>query len=78
MVMVGLELLLGEEGGEAFTRAGGSSSFLISEVMSNPLKGFCSVVLLGEMSLRCSSWLGLLAGLGRSVMKGVLVTELSR
>ena len=70
LVMVGLELLLGEEGGEVFTLAGGSSSFLMREVMSNPLKGFCSVVLLGEISFRSSSWLGLLAGLGRSVMKG--------
>ena len=70
LVMVGLELLLGEEGGETFTLAGGSSSFLINEVMSNPLKGFCSVVLLGEISFLCSSWLGLWAGLGSSVMKG--------
>ena len=69
-VMVGLELLLGEQGGEVFTLTGGSSSFLISEVMSKPLKGFCSVVLLGEMSLLSSSWQGLRAGLGRSVMKG--------
>ena len=69
LVMVGLELLLGEEGGEVFTLAGGSSSFLISEVISNPLKGFCSVVLLGEMSFLSRSWLGLMAGLGRSVMK---------
>ena len=68
--MVGLELLLGEQGGEVFTLTGGSSSFLISEVMSKPLKGFCSVVLLGEMSLLSSSWQGLRAGLGRSVMKG--------
>ena len=70
LVMVGLELLFGEEGGETFSLAGGSSSFLISEVMSKPLKGFCSVVLLGEMSFLSSSWLGLWAGLGRSVMKG--------
>ena len=70
LVMVGLELLLGEQGGEVFTLTGGSSSFLISEVMSKPLKGFCSVVLLGEMSLLSSSWQGLRAGLGRSVMKG--------
>ena len=68
--MVGLELLLGEQGGEVFTLTGGSSSFLISEVMSKPLKGFCSVVLLGEMSLLSSSWQGLRAGLGKSVMKG--------
>ena len=68
--MVGLELLLGEQGGEVFTLTGGSSSFLISEVMSKPLKGFCSVVLLGEISLLSSSWQGLRAGLGRSVMKG--------
>ena len=70
LVMVGLELLLGEQGGEVFTLTGGSSSFLISEVMSKPLKGFCSVVLLGEISLLSSSWQGLRAGLGRSVMKG--------
>ena len=70
--MVGLELLLGEEGGEVFTLTGGSSSFLISEVMSKPLNGFWSVVL-GEISFRSSSWLGLRAGLGRSGMKGVLV-----
>ena len=70
LVMVGLELLFGEEGGETLSLAGGSSSFLMSEVMSNPLKGFCSVVLLGEMSFLSSSWLGLWAGLGRSVMKG--------
>ena len=70
LVMVGLELLLGEQGGEVFTLTGGSSSFLISEVMSKPLKGFCSVVLLGEMSLLSSSWQGLRAGLGKSVMKG--------
>ena len=73
LVMVGLELLLGEQGGDSFTLAGGSSSFLMSEVMSNPLKGFWSEVLLGELSFRSSSWLGLRAGLGRSGMKGVLV-----
>ena len=66
MVMVGLELLLGEPGGETFSLTGGSSSFRINEVMSNPLKGFCSV-LVGEMSLVSTvSWVGLGAGLGRS------------
>ena len=67
LVMVGLELLLGEEGGDTFSFTGGSSSFLMREVMSKPLKGFWSVVLGGDISLS-SSVLGLRAGLGRSVM----------
>lgn len=67
LVIVGLELLLGDDGGDTLTLTGGSSSFLIKEVMSKPLKGFCSV-LVGDISLSSLSWLGLRAGLGRSVM----------
>ena len=49
--------------------SGFSSSFLMREVMSKPLKGFWSVVLAGEMSFSSVSRVGLGgAGLGRSVM----------
>ncbi len=56
-VMVGLELLLGELGREPESLAdsvlaGASSSFLISEVMSNPRNGFCSLVVrVGDINL---------------------------
>jgi hypothetical protein len=74
---VGLELV-GEDGGDddffwlgqsSFCLAfGGSSSFLINEVISNPLNGFCSVVLVGDINLLSDSWTGLLAGLLMSEM----------
>ena len=63
---------MGEEGSEHFFLLvsssfslgfGGSSSFLINEVISNPLNGFCSVVLVGDINLLSDSWTGLLAGL---------------
>ena len=61
---------MGEEGSEHFFARspfclafGGSSSFLINEVISNPLNGFCSVVLVGDINLLSDSWTGLLAGL---------------
>ena len=61
---------MGEEGSEHFfvtssfcLAFGGSSSFLINEVISNPLNGFCSVVLVGDINLLSDSWTGLLAGL---------------
>ena len=65
---VGLELLLGEWGDLGGDWGVGvflesSSSFLINEVISNPLNGFCcSVVLVGDINLLCESWTGLLAG----------------
>ena len=56
--MVGLELLVGEPGREPESLAdsvlaGASSSFLISEVMSNPRNnGFCSLVVrVGDINL---------------------------
>ena len=55
--MVGLELSVGGPGREPESLAdsvlaGASSSFLISEVMSNPLKGFCSLVVrAGDINL---------------------------
>lgn len=66
---VGLELV-GDDGGVfSFGLAfGGSSSFLINEVISNPLNGFCSVVLVGDINLLSDSWIGLLAGLLMSEM----------
>ena len=51
LVIVGLELLLGEEGGDTFSFTGGSSSFLMREVMSKPLNGFWSGSLVGDDSL---------------------------
>ena len=55
-LMVGLELLLGELGREpeslSGSLAGASSSFLISEVMSNPRNGLCSLeVRAGDINL---------------------------
>ena len=53
---VGLVLLLGEAGGdmETLSLMIGSSSFLMSEVMSKPRKGFCSV-LVGDINLLSDS-----------------------
>ena len=65
---MGLEFV-GEDGGVDFFGSsicltfGGSSSFLINEVISNPLNGFCSVVVVGDINLLSGSWMGLLAGL---------------
>ena len=53
---VGLVLLLGEAGGdiETLSLMTGSSSFLMSEGMSKPRKGFCSV-LVGDINLLSDS-----------------------